>query len=164
MIFNQTEKQERGYLHQIINRLKQIISHTDVSVKDHVDVLAEYKDYLWSNKDIDPHEILSLIHIYRLSFHRAVSSIYQRGIQMGVTNGTNYGTDTLFAVEGGDIYHQGTVTTPSGSSYTSRACRFYASEIIARGLLELKSQLRFNNGAYESAYPYSWSYSSNRCV
>lgn len=58
----------------------------------------------------------------RLSFHRAVSSIYQRGIQMGVTNGTNYGTDTLFAVEGGDIYHQGTVTTPSGSSYTSRAC------------------------------------------
>lgn len=100
----------------------------------------------------------------RLSFHRAVSSIYQRGIQMGVTNGTNYGTDTLFAVEGGDIYHQGTVTTPSGSSYTSRACRFYASEIIARGLLELKSQLRFNNGAYESAYPYSWSYSSNGTI
>ena len=60
MIFNQTEKQERGYLHQIINRLKQIISHTDVSVKDHVDVLAEYKDYLWSNKDIDPHEIRSM--------------------------------------------------------------------------------------------------------
>lgn len=100
----------------------------------------------------------------RLSFHRAVSSIYQRGIQMGVTNGANYGTDTLFAVEGGDIYHQGTVTTPSGSSYTSRACRFYASEIIARGLLELKSQLRFNNGAYESAYPYSWSYSSNGTI
>ena len=100
----------------------------------------------------------------RLSFHHAVSSIYQRGIQMGVTNGTNYGTDTLFAVEGGDIYHQGTVTTPSGSSYTSRACRFYASEIIARGLLELKSQLRFNNGAYESAYPYSWSYSSNGTI
>ena len=100
----------------------------------------------------------------RLSFHHAVSSIYQRGIQMGVTNGTNYGTDTLFAVEGGDIYHQGTVTTPSGSSYTSRACRFYASEIIARGLLELKSQLRFNDGAYESAYPYSWSYSSNGTI
>ncbi len=100
----------------------------------------------------------------RLSFHRAVSSIYQRGIQMGVTNGTNYGTDTLFAVEGGDIYHQGTVTTPSGSSYTSRACRFYASDIIARGLLELKSQLRFNDGAYESAYPYSWSYSSNGTI
>lgn len=100
----------------------------------------------------------------RLSFHRAVSSIYQRGIQMGITNGTNYGTDTLFAVEGGDIYHQGTVTTPSGSSYTSRACRFYASEIIARGLLELKSHLRFNNGAYESAYPYPWSYSSNGTI
>lgn len=100
----------------------------------------------------------------RLSFHRAVSSIYQRGIQMGVTNGSNYGTDTLFAVEGGDIYHQGTVTTPSGSSYTSRACRFYASDIIARGLLELKDQLRFNDGAYESAYPYSWSYFSNGTI
>lgn len=55
MVFNQTEKQERSYLQQIINRLKQIISHTDVSVKDHVDTLAEYKDYLWNNKDIDPH-------------------------------------------------------------------------------------------------------------
>lgn len=50
MVFNQTEKQERSYLQQIINRLKQIISHTDVSVKDHVDTLAEYKDYLWNNK------------------------------------------------------------------------------------------------------------------
>ena len=59
-MFNQTEKQERSYLQQIINRLKQIISHTDVSVKDHVDTLAEYKDYLWSNKDIDPHEIRSM--------------------------------------------------------------------------------------------------------
>lgn len=60
MVFNQTEKQERSYLQQIITRLKQIISHTDVSVKDHVDTLAEYKDYLWSNKDIDPHEIRSM--------------------------------------------------------------------------------------------------------
>ena len=59
-MFNQTEKQERSYLQQIIARLKQIISHTDVSVKDHVDTLAEYKDYLWSNKDIDPHEIRSM--------------------------------------------------------------------------------------------------------
>ena len=30
------------------------------SVKDHVDTLAEYKDYIWSNKDIDPHEIRSM--------------------------------------------------------------------------------------------------------
>ena len=60
MAFNQTEKQEKSYLQQIINRLKQIISHTDVSVKDHVDTLAEYKDYLWSSKDIDPHEIRSM--------------------------------------------------------------------------------------------------------
>ena len=60
MVFNQTEKQERSYLQQIIVRLKQIISHTNVSVKDHVDTLAEYKDYLWNNKDIDPHEIRTM--------------------------------------------------------------------------------------------------------
>ena len=42
---------------QIITRLKQIISHTDISVKNHADTLAEYKDYLWNNKDIYPHEI-----------------------------------------------------------------------------------------------------------
>ena len=60
MIFNKTEKQERKYLKQVIDLLKSIISHTDVSVKEHVDTLAEYKDYLWSNKDIDPHEIRSM--------------------------------------------------------------------------------------------------------
>ncbi|MCI1648136.1 MAG: UvrD-helicase domain-containing protein [Bacteroides sp.] len=60
MIFNQTEKQERNYLQQIVSQLKKIISHTDVSVKDHVDTLAEYKEYLWNNKDIDPHEIRSM--------------------------------------------------------------------------------------------------------
>ena len=60
MVFNQTEKQERSYLQQIITRLKQIISHTDMSVKNHADTLAEYKDYLWNNKDIDPHEIRSM--------------------------------------------------------------------------------------------------------
>lgn len=60
VIFNQTEKQEREYLQQIISLLKQIINTTDLSVKEHVDTLAEYKDYLWSNKDIDPHEIRSM--------------------------------------------------------------------------------------------------------
>lgn len=60
MVFNKTEKQEREYLQQVINLLKSIISNTDVSVKEHVDTLAEYKDYLWSNKDIDPHEIRSM--------------------------------------------------------------------------------------------------------
>ncbi len=60
MIFNQTEQQERAYLRQVIALLKSIINNTDVSVKEHVDTLAEYKDYLWSNKDIDPHEIRSM--------------------------------------------------------------------------------------------------------
>lgn len=29
-------------------------------MKKHVDTLQEYKEYLWSNKDIDPHEIRSM--------------------------------------------------------------------------------------------------------
>lgn len=60
MVFNQTEKQEKAYLEQIIALLKRSIGSTDVSVKDHVDTLAAYKDYLWNNKDIDPHEIRSM--------------------------------------------------------------------------------------------------------
>ncbi len=60
MTFNQTEEQEKAYLQQLISYLKASISSTDVSVKEHVDTLAEYKDYLWSNKDIDPHEIRSM--------------------------------------------------------------------------------------------------------
>ena len=60
MAFNQTEKQEKEYLKQIISFLKKVIGNTDASVKDHVDTLAEYKDYILSNKDIDPHEIRSM--------------------------------------------------------------------------------------------------------
>ena len=60
MAFNQTEKQEKEYLKQIISFLKKVIGNTDASVKDHVDTLAEYKDYIWSNKYIDPHEIRSM--------------------------------------------------------------------------------------------------------
>lgn len=60
MAFNQTEKQEKEYLKQIISFLKKVIGNTDASVKDHVDTLAEYKGYIWSNKDIDPHEIRSM--------------------------------------------------------------------------------------------------------
>jgi len=60
MIFNETENQEREYLEKIIHLIKSIIDDTNISVKDHVDTLKEYKDYLWSNKDIDPHEIRSM--------------------------------------------------------------------------------------------------------
>ena len=72
----------------------------------------------------------------KLSFNRAVSSIYQRRVEMGIAS-TAYGSDTLLAVEGGDIWHQGTVTTPSGSSYTSRSCRFYSSDIHMRGVMKM---------------------------
>ena len=50
MAFNQTEKQEKEYLKQIISFLKKVIGNTDASVKDHVDTLAEYKDYIWSKQ------------------------------------------------------------------------------------------------------------------
>ncbi len=60
MVFNETEKQERAYLRQVIALLKENIGRTDTSVKEHVDTLAAYKDYLWSNKDLDPHEIRSM--------------------------------------------------------------------------------------------------------
>lgn len=59
-VFNQTEKQERTYLQYIITLVKKTISLTDATVKEHVDTLAEYKEYLWSNKDIDPQEIRSM--------------------------------------------------------------------------------------------------------
>jgi len=60
MIVNETEIQERTYLQQVISILRKTIDSADISVKDHVDTLREYKEYLWSNKDIDPHEIRSM--------------------------------------------------------------------------------------------------------
>ena len=60
MIFNQTEKQEKEYLQQVITIINDTINTTSTSVKEHIDTLQEYKDYLWSNKDIDPHEIRSM--------------------------------------------------------------------------------------------------------
>ncbi len=60
MTFNQTEKQEKEYLQQVIGIINDTINHTDCSVKEHVETLQEYKDYIWSNKDIDPHEIRSM--------------------------------------------------------------------------------------------------------
>jgi len=60
MIFNKSEKLEKEYLEKIIDILKNTIDNANTSVKEHVDTLQEYKDYLWSNKDIDPHEIRSM--------------------------------------------------------------------------------------------------------
>ena len=54
MAFNQTEKQEKEYLKQIISFLKKVIGNTDASVKDHVDTLAEYKDYIWTHTRYAP--------------------------------------------------------------------------------------------------------------
>jgi DNA helicase-2/ATP-dependent DNA helicase PcrA len=60
MVFNKSEKQEREYLRHILDIVKSTINNTDVSVNEHVETLKEYKDYLWSSKDIDPQEIRSM--------------------------------------------------------------------------------------------------------
>ena len=46
MAFNQTEKQEKEYLKQIISFLKKVIGNTDASVKDHVDLGRIQRLYL----------------------------------------------------------------------------------------------------------------------
>jgi len=60
MVFNESENQEREYLKRIIFKIKDIISYTDQSVNEHVDTLKQHKAYIWTNKDIDPHEIRSM--------------------------------------------------------------------------------------------------------
>lgn len=39
MAFNQTEKQEKEYLQQMISILKDLINNTDTSVREHVETL-----------------------------------------------------------------------------------------------------------------------------
>lgn len=78
MAFNETEEQEREYLQEIIGRIHNTINHADESVKEHVDTLQEYKDYLWSNKDIDPHEIRSMRESILNHFARGESVIDKR--------------------------------------------------------------------------------------
>lgn len=60
MTLYQTEQQEKVHLQQVISIINDTIHNTDTSVKEHVETLQEYKDYIWSNKDIDPHEIRSM--------------------------------------------------------------------------------------------------------
>lgn len=60
MIFNKTEQQEKEYLLEILNIIKDALKSTDSSVKGYVETLKEHKEYLWSNKDIDPQEIRSM--------------------------------------------------------------------------------------------------------
>lgn len=71
-----------------------------------------------------------------------------------------YGNKTVLAVENGDFWMQGVVR----ENGVDRSCRFYASDIIARGLLELRSHVRFNENAHESAFPHLWTYSSNGTI
>lgn len=68
MTFNLSEQQEKKYLQQVIGIINDTIQNTDTSVKEHVETLQEYKDYIWSNKDIDPHEIRSMQRKHPQSF------------------------------------------------------------------------------------------------
>ena len=77
MIFNETEEQEKAYLQQVLNIINDTINSTDKSVKEHIDTLQEYKDYLWSNKDIDPHEIRSMRESILNHFARGENVIIQ---------------------------------------------------------------------------------------
>ena len=61
MVFNKTEEQEKEYLRQIINIINNSVNNTDKSVKEHVDTLQEYKEYLWSNYFSIPSPIPLLI-------------------------------------------------------------------------------------------------------
>lgn len=47
-------------MQRVVGIINDTIHRTDTSVREHVDTLQEYKDYIWSNKDIDPHEIRSM--------------------------------------------------------------------------------------------------------
>ena len=95
-----------------------------------------------------------------IHFKKAIGSIYSREAYMGTAvNLSGYGPYTMLAIQGGDIYHQGTVREDGG-----RSARFYANDIIARGLLELRSHVRFNDNAYESALPHLWTYSNNGTI
>ena len=71
-----------------------------------------------------------------------------------------YSNKTVLAVENGDFWMQGVVR----ENGVDRSCRFYASDIIARGLLELRSHVRFNENAHESTFPHLWTYSSNGTI
>ena len=60
MTFNLSEQQEKSTCNRSSASLTIRFRTPDTSVKEHVETLQEYKDYIWSNKDIDPHEIRSM--------------------------------------------------------------------------------------------------------
>lgn len=70
-----------------------------------------------------------------IRFVGAGSSIYQRQAILGVNNISTL-QHALLYVEGGDIYHQGTVGRDGG-----RSCRFYTSAMYFRGVDEFRQQI-----------------------
>lgn len=72
----------------------------------------------------------------RIRFAYAEGSIYSQMAYLGVKggSGSSYGTDTILAVVGGDIWNQGVVRQSDG---TSRSCRFYSSDIHMRGIMKM---------------------------
>ncbi|WP_370459910.1 hypothetical protein [Bacteroides sp. 519] len=78
MVFNKTEEQEREYLQQVVSLLNKSISSADASVKERVKTLNEQKQYLWDNRDIDPHEITqvrgNILNVFAIGEEVKVSS------------------------------------------------------------------------------------------
>ncbi len=58
---NQTEKQERAYLKQVIQSLRDAIDGINQSVRDQEEELRHHKDYIWQARtDIDAQEVRSM--------------------------------------------------------------------------------------------------------
>ena len=115
--------------------------------------------------DYDKNDLISDVGSNKMTLNaQYVKFEYMRGTTnshyayLGTPGNAGYGSNTLLVVEGGDIYHQGYIYSEN------RVGRFYASDIIARGLLELRDHLRFDEGGHESAIPYRWVYSSNGTI
>ena len=68
----------------------------------------------------------------QIYFKSALSSIYQKSVYMGTAMSGMYGSYSLLSVEGGDIWHQGTVGEDG-----RRSCRFYSSDIHMRGIMKM---------------------------
>lgn len=75
-----------------------------------------------------------------IHFKKGMGSIYQREAYIGTAvNMTGYGSYTMLAIQGGDIWHQGTVREDGG-----RRGRFYTLDIEMRGVMNVRSGASVN--------------------
>lgn len=122
------------------------ISETDLSSETDVTISGgAYKSKLELGSD-------------HIEFTQAVGSIYQKSVYLGVDPDA-YFRYSLLTIQGGDIWHQGVVREDG-----NRALRFYASDIICRGLLTVRDGIHLEDGRIDGKLaftPYVWSYVQN---